>query len=119
MSEPRPRIAVLVFPGSQDDGDAALALELVGAEAQLVWHGEPELPDVQAVVLTESPPLAQRDPHRFEVARTDDLHIHEGIALLLVHALAFHHNSGLAVVLIERQRQTVVGGHGGDSGNSA
>ncbi|MEZ5102279.1 MAG: phosphoribosylformylglycinamidine synthase subunit PurQ [Thermoleophilia bacterium] len=51
MSEPRPRIAVLVFPGSQDDGDAALALELVGADALLVWHGEPELPDVQAVVL--------------------------------------------------------------------
>jgi phosphoribosylformylglycinamidine synthase subunit PurQ / glutaminase len=52
MSErPRPRIAVLVFPGSNDDRDAALALERLGAEATLVWHAEPELPDVAAVVL--------------------------------------------------------------------
>ena len=27
-----PRIAVVTFPGSNDDGDAALALELLGAE---------------------------------------------------------------------------------------
>jgi len=46
-----PRIAVLVFPGSNDDRDAALALRLLGAEPVLVWHGEEELPDVQAVVL--------------------------------------------------------------------
>jgi phosphoribosylformylglycinamidine synthase subunit PurQ / glutaminase len=48
---PRPRIAVLVFPGSNDDRDAALALERLGADATLVWHAEPELPDVAAVVL--------------------------------------------------------------------
>ena len=47
----RPRIAVLVFPGSNDERDAALALEGLGAEAKLVWHAEPELPDVEAVVL--------------------------------------------------------------------
>ena len=46
-----PRIAVLVFPGSNDDRDAARALRLLGAEPVLVWHGENELPDVQAVVL--------------------------------------------------------------------
>jgi phosphoribosylformylglycinamidine synthase len=52
MSEPpRPRIAVLVFPGSNDDRDAALALEGLGAEPVLVWHAEPELPEVGAVVL--------------------------------------------------------------------
>ena len=51
MTEPRPRGAVLVFPGSQDDRDAALALESLGAEAALVWHAERELPDVGAVVL--------------------------------------------------------------------
>jgi phosphoribosylformylglycinamidine synthase len=50
-AEPKPRIAVVVFPGSNDDGDAALALEALGAEPTLVWHGEPELPDVAAVVL--------------------------------------------------------------------
>jgi phosphoribosylformylglycinamidine synthase I len=51
VSEPRPKIAVVVFPGSNDDGDAALALEALGAESLLVWHGDPELPDVSAVVL--------------------------------------------------------------------
>lgn len=51
MTERRPRIAVVVFPGSNDDRDAALALERLGAEAVLVWHGEPELPAVDAAVL--------------------------------------------------------------------
>jgi phosphoribosylformylglycinamidine synthase len=51
MSEPRPKIAVLVFPGSNDDGDAALALERLHAEAVRVWHAEQELPSVDAVVL--------------------------------------------------------------------
>ena len=46
-----PRVAVVVFPGSNDDRDAAWALRAVGAEAVMVWHGERELPDVQAVVL--------------------------------------------------------------------
>jgi phosphoribosylformylglycinamidine synthase len=48
----RPKIAVLVFPGSNDDRDAAWALGALGAEAELVWHAEPELPrDTGAVVL--------------------------------------------------------------------
>ena len=47
----RPRIAVITFPGSNDDRDAALALDRLGAEAALVWHAETELPDVAAVVL--------------------------------------------------------------------
>jgi phosphoribosylformylglycinamidine synthase subunit PurQ / glutaminase len=47
----RPRVAVLVFPGSNDDRDAALALEGLGAEPVLVWHAEDELPEVGAVVL--------------------------------------------------------------------
>jgi phosphoribosylformylglycinamidine synthase len=51
VSEPRPKIAVVVFPGSNDDGDAALALDGLGAEPVLVWHGETELPDLSAVVL--------------------------------------------------------------------
>jgi len=48
---PRPRIAVVTFPGSNDDLDAALALDRLGADATLVWHAEPELPDLAAVVL--------------------------------------------------------------------
>lgn len=46
-----PRIAVVVFPGSNDDRDAAGALAALGAEPLLVWHAETELPDVEAVVL--------------------------------------------------------------------
>ena len=49
--QPRPKIAVVVFPGSNDDRDAALAFEGLGAEPVLVWHAEPELPDVGAVAL--------------------------------------------------------------------
>jgi phosphoribosylformylglycinamidine synthase I len=46
-----PRIAVVVFPGSNDDRDAALALEGLGADPLLHWHADPELPEVGAVVL--------------------------------------------------------------------
>ena len=49
--EPKPRVAVITFPGSNDDRDAALALERLGAEAVPVWHADRELPDVRAVVL--------------------------------------------------------------------
>ncbi len=48
---PRPKIAVIVFPGSNDDGDAALAFERLDAEPVLVWHAKPELPPVGAVAL--------------------------------------------------------------------
>ena len=51
MSEAQPRVAVIRFPGSNDDRDAALALDELGADARLVWHGEQELPEVSAVVL--------------------------------------------------------------------
>jgi phosphoribosylformylglycinamidine synthase subunit PurQ / glutaminase len=50
-TERRPRIAIVVFPGSNDDRDAALALEGLGAEASLIWHAEGGLPDVEAVIL--------------------------------------------------------------------
>ena len=39
-----PGIAVIVFPGSNDDRDAAWALGALGADAQLVWHAETALP---------------------------------------------------------------------------
>src|SRR5436853_299777 len=51
MASPQPRIGVLVFPGSNDDKDAAWALAALDAEPVLVWHAETELPDVDAVVL--------------------------------------------------------------------
>ena len=51
MASPQPRIAVVVFPGSNDDKDAAWALAALDAEPVLVWHADEELPDVDAVVL--------------------------------------------------------------------
>jgi phosphoribosylformylglycinamidine synthase len=50
-ADDQPGVAVIVFPGSNDHEDAALALEGLGANAMLVWHAEATLPDVHAVVL--------------------------------------------------------------------
>jgi len=47
----RPRIGVVTFPGSCDDRDAVWALKALGADAVRIWHAEPELPNVGAVVL--------------------------------------------------------------------
>ena len=46
-----PRIAVVTFPGSNDDGDAMLALELLGAEPVRAWHADAALPDATAGVV--------------------------------------------------------------------
>ncbi|GAB3818984.1 phosphoribosylformylglycinamidine synthase subunit PurQ [Micromonospora zhanjiangensis] len=45
------RIGVVTFPGSLDDGDAARAVRLAGAEAVRLWHGDADLRGVDAVVL--------------------------------------------------------------------
>jgi len=45
------RIGVVTFPGSLDDGDAARAARIAGAESVRLWHGDPELHGVDAVVL--------------------------------------------------------------------
>jgi phosphoribosylformylglycinamidine synthase len=47
----RPRIGVDVSPGANAHRDAALALERLGADVELVWHAEPALPDVASVLL--------------------------------------------------------------------
>ncbi len=48
----RPIVAIVVFPGSNDDRDAAWALGALGADARLVWHADERLPHgVGAVVL--------------------------------------------------------------------
>ena len=45
-------VAVVQFPGSNDDHDAHWALKALGADARLVWHAETELPHrTGAVVL--------------------------------------------------------------------
>jgi phosphoribosylformylglycinamidine synthase I len=50
-AEDKPRVAVVTFPGSQDDRDALWALGALGAEPVTVWHADAELPEVDAVVL--------------------------------------------------------------------
>jgi phosphoribosylformylglycinamidine synthase len=47
----RPVVAVVVFPGSNDDRDAAWALGSVGAEPVLVWHEEADLPAATGAVV--------------------------------------------------------------------
>ena len=49
--ERRPRVGVLVFPGSNDDRDAAWALHALGAEPVMVWHAEEDVPPLDGVVL--------------------------------------------------------------------
>ena len=51
MTAPRPQIGVVVFPGSNDDRDAAWALAALGAEPVLVWHADRDLPAVAGIVL--------------------------------------------------------------------
>jgi len=48
---PRPLVPVVVFPGSNDDRDAATALQRLGADAPRVWHTEDELPAGTAAVV--------------------------------------------------------------------
>jgi phosphoribosylformylglycinamidine synthase len=45
------RIGVVTFPGSLDDRDAQRAARLAGAEAVPLWHADPDLHGVDAVVL--------------------------------------------------------------------
>jgi len=46
------KVAVVQFPGSNDDRDAVWALKALGADASLLWHAESHLPDgTGAVVL--------------------------------------------------------------------
>ena len=46
-----PRIGVVTFPGSLDDRDAQRAVRVAGAEAVPLWHADPSLHDVAAVIL--------------------------------------------------------------------
>jgi len=45
------RVGVVTFPGSLDDVDAARAVRLAGAEPVSLWHADPRLHGVDAVVL--------------------------------------------------------------------
>jgi phosphoribosylformylglycinamidine synthase subunit PurQ / glutaminase len=45
------RIGVVVFPGSNCEHDVVEALQGLGADAELLWHGDAAVGDVDAVVL--------------------------------------------------------------------
>jgi phosphoribosylformylglycinamidine synthase subunit PurQ / glutaminase len=45
------RVGVVTFPGSLDDRDAARAVRLAGGEPVALWHADPALHDVAAVIL--------------------------------------------------------------------
>ena len=51
MSEARPRIGVVTFPGSLDDRDALRAVETMGGQGVALWHGDHDLRGVDAVIL--------------------------------------------------------------------
>ena len=51
MSATTPRVGVVTFPGSLDDGDALRAVETMGGTGVPVWHADPALDDVDAVIL--------------------------------------------------------------------
>ena len=46
-----PRIGVVVFPGSNCEHDVVEAVEALGADGRIVWHGDHDLGGVDAVVL--------------------------------------------------------------------
>jgi phosphoribosylformylglycinamidine synthase len=47
----RPRVAIVVFPGTWSDRDFLDVAQVVGWEARTVWHASPGLGEVDAVVL--------------------------------------------------------------------
>jgi len=44
-------VGVVLFPGSNCEHDVIEAVRLLGGDAELIWHADPTLPDVDAVVL--------------------------------------------------------------------
>jgi phosphoribosylformylglycinamidine synthase len=47
----KPKVAVVTFPGSNDDRDALRAVGLMGGEPVPVWHGDDDLSGADAVIL--------------------------------------------------------------------
>ncbi len=50
-SAPRPRVGVVTFPGSLDDGDAVRAARRAGAQPVRLWHADRDLKGADAVIL--------------------------------------------------------------------
>ena len=50
-ADDRPRVGVVVFPGSLDDRDALRAVALMGGDPVRIWHGDEDLRNAHAVIL--------------------------------------------------------------------
>ncbi len=46
-----PRVGVVLFPGSNCEQDCVRSFRALGADTEMIWHGEKSLPDVDLVVL--------------------------------------------------------------------
>jgi phosphoribosylformylglycinamidine synthase subunit PurQ / glutaminase len=51
VSDGSPRVGVITFPGSLDDGDALRAVAYMGGEPVPLWHADPDLHGVEAIIL--------------------------------------------------------------------
>jgi phosphoribosylformylglycinamidine synthase subunit PurQ / glutaminase len=51
VSDRTPRVGVITFPGSLDDGDARRAVGILGGEPVALWHAATDLEGVDAVIL--------------------------------------------------------------------
>ncbi len=51
MAGRSPRVGVVTFPGSLDDRDALRAVRFLGGEGVPLWHADPDLRGVDAVIL--------------------------------------------------------------------
>ena len=78
---------VITFPGSNCDRDVAVALEEAGAAVKRLWHGDPELPRLDLIVLPggfsygdylRSGAIASKSPIMKEVVRAAEA----GVAVL-------------------------------------
>ena len=76
-------IAVAVFPGTNCEHDIVHALELAGAEAELVWHRDVDLAGASGVVLGGRLPV---DVGGLDGHRTVQKHI-VGVELTVVGEL--------------------------------
>jgi len=45
------KVGVVLFPGSNCEHDVVEAVRDLGGDADIVWHGATELPDLDVVVL--------------------------------------------------------------------
>ena len=46
-----PRIGVVLFPGSNCEHDVVEAVRLLGGDAEILWHGDDDLDNIDAVVI--------------------------------------------------------------------